>query len=109
LYSKVELRRFRCFEHTAIISYARPFITGPSEVPRLSLKRIGANLIKEEIALHARVLKLRNKLVAHSDLEIINFASKAEPLDEVVGKPFLQYPPVTMKDYSSMSGAISWL
>ena len=77
-YSIVELRRFRCFEHTAIISYARPFSQSKGSLPKLSLKQCAANLTTLEQELHDRVITLRNKLVAHSDLEMMNFASFVE-------------------------------
>lgn len=87
-YSVIELRRFRCYEHTAIISYARPFSQSKNGLPKLSLKNCSANLDLEEKTLHDKVIALRNKLVAHSDLEMMNFASKAYDLSERVGSPF---------------------
>ncbi|WP_170611859.1 MULTISPECIES: hypothetical protein [unclassified Ruegeria] len=87
-YSKVELRRFRCYEHTAIISYARPFSDGKSKVPRLSLKQIRADLTQDQKQLHNRVLRLRNKLVAHSDAEMMNFTAEARPIDVNHDQPF---------------------
>ncbi len=87
-YSHVELRRFRCYEHTAIVSYSRPFSDGKSKVPRLSMKQIRAELTEDQKKLHNRVIKLRNKLVAHSDAEMMNFAAKAEPIDIDKDRPF---------------------
>jgi hypothetical protein len=37
-YNKIELRRFRCFETTLIITYSRPFSQSEGSVPPLTLK-----------------------------------------------------------------------
>lgn len=71
--SKVELRRYKCYESTAIISYARPF-TKSEGVPPLSLKMTGATLTESDMALHAWILDLRNKCVAHSDAQMMRMA-----------------------------------
>lgn len=88
LYSHVELRRFRCYEHTAIMSYARPFSQSKGKVQKLHLHQCGVKLIGQEKELHERVIKLRNKLVAHSDHEMMNFAAKAHGVDVNSDKPF---------------------
>jgi hypothetical protein len=88
LYSKVELRRFRCYEHTAIVSYGRPFSQSKGKVPKLSLKQCGVKLTDKEKQFHDRIITLRNKLVAHTDLEMMNFASRTHDLSDAVGKPF---------------------
>lgn len=80
-YSYIELRRFRCFEQTAIISYARPFSQSKGRIPRLSLKQCGAELTPEQQEVHDTLIALRNKLVAHSDFEMMNFAAKAHKTD----------------------------
>lgn len=80
------LRRFRCYEQTAIISYARPFTQSKGGFPSLSLKMCDVTLSTNEKELHERVLKLRNKMVAHSDPEMMNFASSTFDMSEVVGK-----------------------
>ena len=84
-YSHVALRRFRCYEHTAIISYTRPFSQSKGAIPKLSLKQCGIKLTESEARLHDRVLTLRNKLVAHTDHEMMNFAAKAFAMSESVG------------------------
>lgn len=76
-YSNIELRRFRCYEQTAIISYSRPFVHARgSKIPSLTLKMCGVSLSAQEHELHNAVLSLRNKLVAHSDYEMMNFDVK---------------------------------
>ena len=88
LYSVVELRRFRCYEHTAIMSYARPFSQSKGSVPKLSLKQCGVKLTSTENDLHHRIIDLRNKLVAHSDLELMNFAAKTHDLSSTLDQQF---------------------
>jgi hypothetical protein len=72
-YDLPELRRFRCYEHAAIVSYARPF-SDSKVLPKLSLKQCNIKPNPDEHGLHNRLIRLRNKLVAHSDLETMNFA-----------------------------------
>ena len=81
-YDHIELRRFRCYEHTAIVSYSRPFTQSRgASLPHLSLKQCGVELDQDELDLHKLILNLRNKLFAHSDLEMMNFASAAHKID----------------------------
>ncbi|WP_417243623.1 hypothetical protein [Celeribacter sp.] len=79
-YDFEDLRRFRCFEHAAIISYCRPF-TAKGKFPKLGLKQCGINLSEKENELHRRVLRMRDKMVAHSDEEFMNFTSMILPID----------------------------
>ena len=81
-YDHIELRRFRCYEQTAIVSYSRPFTQSRgANLPHLSLKQCGVELDQDELELHKRILDLRNKLFAHSDLEMMNFAAAAHKID----------------------------
>ncbi len=80
-YSKIELRRFRCYETTLIMAYTRPFSASKGVVPRLSLKMTGSNLDANQITLHDRLIGLRNKVVAHSDDEMMRMISKAHTLE----------------------------
>jgi hypothetical protein len=79
-YSKVELRRFRCYETTIIMAYTRPFSESKGEVPRLSVKVAGAKLNDEQKALHQRLMNLRNKVIAHSDADMMRIVSQAHPM-----------------------------
>jgi hypothetical protein len=54
-YSRVDLRRFRCFETTLIVSFARPFKTGRGR-EKLDLAAIGFEFTEEEC-------KLKDKLI----------------------------------------------
>ena len=76
-YSQVELRRFRCFETTAIISYTRPFSHSKGSVGSLSLKMTDAVLTDAQKVLHDSLMEIRNKVIAHSDYEMMRMAAKA--------------------------------
>ena len=82
LYSKVELRRFRCFLDAGVIAYCRPF-TATKGVPTLSLKQIGVNATREESELHGRLMDYRNKVVAHSDADRMRIVvTTLKPFDD---------------------------
>ncbi|TAY52941.1 hypothetical protein [Rhizobium leguminosarum] len=67
-YSKIELRRFKCFETTFIVSYARAFTKSKgSRHDQVSLWGIGVKLSAKERALHELIINLRQKAYAHSD------------------------------------------
>jgi hypothetical protein len=78
MYSRVELRRFKCYETQSIISFARPFVTSRSGI-QLSAKRIGVTFTPEERKHRNQILLLRNKIVAHSDTEEMHY--KVETLE----------------------------
>lgn len=65
-YSKVELRRFRCYESSAIISFARPFEPGRNQTI-IGLRAIGFQFEPTELKLHGKLMQLRRSVVAHSD------------------------------------------
>jgi hypothetical protein len=80
-YSKVELRRFRCYETTAIVSYARPFSKSNGEIPPLPFKKIIAPHLNDgQKQLHWRLIDLRNKVFAHSDEEMMRMVSRTFPI-----------------------------
>ncbi|MDA5243092.1 hypothetical protein EXN32_12455 [Agrobacterium tumefaciens] len=66
-YSKIELRRFKCFETTFIVSYGRAFTKSNGRYDQLPLKRIGIRLTPRERELHQLIVKLRQTVYAHSD------------------------------------------
>ena len=78
---KVQLRRYKCFETTAIVSYARPFSDSKGGIPRLSMKMIGVRLDDDQRALHEEVIELRNKAFAHSDSELMRMVVKLGAID----------------------------
>jgi hypothetical protein len=67
-YSKVDLRRFRCYETTIIMAYTRPFSQSKGSIPSLSLKLVGAQLDEAQRKLHQRLMDIRNKVLAPQTL-----------------------------------------
>ncbi len=67
-YSKIELRRFRCYLETAATAYWRPFATA-NGLRALTFEQLGVVPTVAEIELHNRLRVFRNKVVAHSDPE----------------------------------------
>jgi hypothetical protein len=90
-YRKPDLRRFRCYETTAVVAYTRPFSQSKGEVPQLSLKMVGAKLNEEQTTLHEELLHLRNRVFAHSDEDMMRMVSKAFPLPLDDGSEFIMF------------------
>jgi hypothetical protein len=84
----VQLRRYKCYETTAIIAYTRPFSESRGETPRLSLDLIGVSLDGKQRALHERLMLLRNKVIAHSDSEMMRMAVDIRSVDFGNGDAF---------------------
>ncbi|MFC4259854.1 hypothetical protein ACFOZ5_12510 [Marinobacter lacisalsi] len=80
-HSHVELRRFRCYESTLIISMARPFETTRGGTT-IGLRALGISLNQEQKTLVDRVLDLRRKIVAHSSEEEMHFRISTIPIDD---------------------------
>jgi hypothetical protein len=90
-YSRIQLRRFRCYEATCIVSLARPFQQSRN-AGTLSLKAVGINLNKEERCLLDKILYLRRKVIAHSDEEEMHFlAASFLVTDTDLRFPHLQF------------------
>lgn len=71
-YTKIQLRRFKCYENQSIMSFCRPFAPSRAGV-QLSLRVIGIGLTDAEQKLKDRLLYLRNKIVAHSDSDEMHY------------------------------------
>ena len=81
-YSRVDLRRFRCFETTIIVSFARPFKTGRGR-KKLDLSAIGFEFTSEESELKDKLIRLRDKVVSHSDEEEMIYRTNSfKPFDD---------------------------
>lgn len=76
-YSRVELRRFRCFLDAGVIAYCRPF-TATQGVPTLSFRQVSLRPTLAQADLHERLKEYRNKVVAHSDADRMRIAVSAE-------------------------------
>jgi len=66
--TRVERRRHRCFEDSAVIAYGRAF-TAANGLPALSFKQLKLNPTDAELVLHGRLLERRHKVIAHSDAD----------------------------------------
>lgn len=107
-YSKVELRRFRCYETTMIMGYARPFSEAKGEIPRLTLKMTGAKLNDEQRALHQKFLRLRNKVIAHSDAEMMRIVTKSHSMKFDDGRDFVFFETVFDEGLSFVGLDLVW-
>ena len=72
-YNTEELRRFKCYETAFVVSYGRVFTKSNSKkFPKLTFDLIDVDLNETEKALHEKIIKMRDKIYAHSDKEFIN-------------------------------------
>lgn len=90
--NRIELRRFKSYETTMVIAYARPFSQSKGKVPPLTLKMTGVQLDEKEQALHDLLIEKRNKAVAHSDSDFMRIVVKLHHLDIREGEtmPFFE-------------------
>lgn len=86
-YSKIELRRFRCYETTLVIAYTRPFTQSRGAGTPLTLKMVGLKLSNDRRALHDRLMDMRNKITAHSDSEMMRMTTQPFDVSMRDGKP----------------------
>jgi len=90
-YSRVELRKFRCYEASLIVSLARPFVKSRGATT-LSLRRIGLRLDDGDRRLLERVIELRHKLIAHSDEDQMHFRTELlEMGEDTLPLPYLVF------------------
>lgn len=90
-YSKVQLRRFRCYENTVIMSLTRPFVKSRG-ASVLGLRAIGITLNEEEEALLNKAKLFRNKVVAHSDEDLMHYRIDTfKMLEETIIMPHSQF------------------
>lgn len=92
-YNKIALRRLKCFETAFVVAYNRPFVESRGG-RKLSLKRINVQLTKDEEALHAKLLLLRNKIYAHTDMDYAHVrldVYKFEDDDKIPPLPRVQF------------------
>jgi hypothetical protein len=73
--SRVELRRYKCYETTALIAYTRPFAAGRGGF-HLTFRMFNFSPSKPQLATHHEAMKLRNKLIAHSDFDVMRMVSQ---------------------------------
>jgi len=90
-YHYVDLRRFKCYETTLIVSLARPFEASRNGTT-LSLKTLGVQLTSAEKELLDKVMFLRRKIFAHSDEEEMHYRVSTFPvMDGKFNFPHFQF------------------
>ncbi len=73
-YSISRLRQFACYETALIVSYCRPFAEARGSAPPLSFKALAIKPFRSTSRLHKRVMEVRNKISAHSDVDFIEYS-----------------------------------
>jgi hypothetical protein len=86
-YSKIQLRRFRCYETTLVIAYTRPFTQSRGTATPLTMKMVGLKLSNDRRALHDRLMDMRNKITAHSDSEMMRMTTQPFDVSMRDGEP----------------------
>lgn len=89
-YRTEEIRRFKCYETTMVVAYARPFTQSRGHAAPFSWKLIkpGFQLESSEAKLHTQLLDHRNKLHAHSDSDATQIRSEIWRSDLPGGSSF---------------------
>lgn len=81
-YTNVQLRKFRCYETSVVIAFARPFEISRGRTS-IGLKALGVRLDGDELVLKERMLNLRRQVVAHSDEDSMHFrGSLMQPFED---------------------------
>jgi len=86
-YSKIQFRRFRCYETTLVIAYTRPFTQSRGAAAPLTMKMVGLKLSNDRQALHDRLMDMRNKITAHSDSEMMRMTTQPFDVSMRDGEP----------------------
>lgn len=79
-YNVVDLRRFRCYETSMVISFSRPFKVGRGR-KELDLRELSFELTDEESNIKSKLIFLRDKLIGHSDEEEMEFSFGSYQVD----------------------------
>ncbi len=105
-YSKIELRRFRCYETTLVVAYTRPFTQSRGAMTPLTMKMIGLKLTAERQALHERLLEMRNTIMAHSDSEMMRMTTEAFDVPLRDGEPPMHFIQTVFDEGVTLLGAL---
>lgn len=73
-YDLEHLRRFRCYETTMVVAYARPFSMTRGDVHPLRKVDVGLSNRHRFSRMHDRLMSYRNTIFGHSDAEHIGMA-----------------------------------
>ena len=60
-----------------VVAYTRPFSQSRGAVPPLTMKTVDIKLSNERQALHNKLIEMRNKIMAHSDSEMMRMTTQA--------------------------------
>lgn len=108
--TRVERRRYRCFEDAAVIAYGRAF-SNAEGLPFLVFKHMDIKPTPEEQELHDRLIERRRKVVAHSDADRQRILFATEEFQADDGK--FMIPHVDFDDalafYSDRLNIMKWL
>lgn len=91
-YSRNDLRRFRCYETTLITSFVRPFKVGRGR-KQFDLSTIGFELTADDAKIIDKLMRLRDKVVSHSDEEEMEYRAESIKLldNDNIRMPILQF------------------
>ena len=105
-YSKIELRRFRCYETTLVVAYTRPFVQSRGVAAPLTLKMVSLKLSKDRQALHERLMDMRNKIMAHSDSEMMRMTTQPFDVSMQDGEPPMYLIQMVFDEGITLHGAL---
>jgi hypothetical protein len=105
-YSKIALRRFRCYETTLVVAYTRPFTQSRGAAPPLTMKTVDLKLSHERQALHEKLVEMRNKIMAHSDSEMMRMTTQAFDVSLQDGEPPIYFVQTVFDEGVTLCGAL---
>jgi len=105
-YSKMERRRLRCYETMLVVAYARPFTQSRGAAAPLSMKMVGLKLSNDRQALHDRLMDMRNKIMAHSDSEMMRMTTQPFDVPMKDGEPPMYLIQTVFDEGISLLGAL---
>lgn len=107
--SRIERRRLRCFEDAAVVAYWRPFSRSHG-LPTISLEELGIKPTPDQITLHERLKKRRNKVVAHTDADRMRLAFNTIKIfdDEIFMLPQVDFDD-SLEFYPDREALLLWV
>jgi hypothetical protein len=105
-YSKIELRRFRCYETTLVVAYTRPFNQSRGAAAPLTMRMVGLKLSNDRQALHDRLMDMRNKIMAHSDSEMMRMTTQPFDVSMQDGEPPMYLIQTVFDESVTLLGAL---
>jgi len=102
----MERRRLRCYETMLVVAYARPFTQSRGAAAPLSMKMVGLKLSNDRQALHDRLMDMRNKIMAHSDSEMMRMTTQPFDVPMKDGEPPMYLIQTVFDEGISLLGAL---